>query len=62
MGYDPQSNELRELTTPAQVKEFKENKPQFLFTVGEEITVKGVMFKVHDIGDNRIVLKPVRAV
>jgi hypothetical protein len=27
------------------------------FTIGEEITLKGIEFKVHDVGDQRLVLK-----
>ena len=61
MGYDPGTNRINEITSTDVLKEFRENKPQFLFTVGEEVTVKGVRFKIHDIGDSRIVLKPISA-
>ena len=61
MGYDPGSNELRPLENEEDVKRFKRDTPQFLFTVNEQITVKGVVFRVHEIGENRLVLKPVKA-
>lgn len=61
MGYDPQTNRLDEITNEEKLKVFRETKPQFLFTVGEEVTLKGVRFKIHDIGDQRVILKPVSA-
>ena len=61
MGYDPGSNELRPLDNPAEVEEFRKNSPQFLFAQGEQITVKGVVFRVHEIDENRLILKPVKA-
>lgn len=61
MGYDPHANQINEITSTEVLKDFRENKPQFLFTVGEEVTVKGVRFKIHDIGEQRVILKPVSA-
>ena len=61
MGYDPGSNELRQLENEEDVKRFKRETPQFLFTVNEQVTVKGVVFRVHEIGENRLILKPVKA-
>jgi hypothetical protein len=61
MGYDPHDNQMNEITSTEVLKEFREKTPQFLFTVGEEVTVKGVHFKIHDIGEQRVVLKPVSA-
>jgi hypothetical protein len=61
MGYDPQDNRIKEITDDNTLQNFINNKPQFLFTVGEEVTVKGVRFKVHDIGEQRIILKPISA-
>lgn len=61
MGYDHGTNRINEITSTELLKEFKESRPQFLFTVGEEVTVKGVRFKIHDIGDQRVILKPVSA-
>ena len=61
MGYDPVTNRINEITSTDVLEDFKENKPQFIFTLGEEVTVKGVRFKIHDIGEQRVVLKPVSA-
>lgn len=61
MGYDPQTNKLNEITSVKILDEFREHRPQFLFSVGEEVTVKGVVFRVHDIGESRLVLKPIKA-
>jgi hypothetical protein len=59
--YSPQSNAFRELTAQTQIDEATKNMPQLLFQRGEEVTIKGVVFTVHDIGDRRLVLKPKRA-
>lgn len=61
MGYDPSVNQLRPLVDTTEVAKFQRETPQFLFTVGEELTVKGVVFRVHEIGDTRLILKPVKA-
>jgi hypothetical protein len=61
MGYDPSSNELRRLENEEDVKRFVRDTPQFLFTVNEQVTVKGVVFRVHEIDENRLILKPVKA-
>ena len=59
MGYNASSNTLRELTE-AQTKQWAD-KPHLLFREGEEVTVKGVVFTIHEIGLKRLVLEPVRA-
>ena len=61
MGYGPESNELRPLENEEDVNRFKRDTPQFLFTVNEQVTVKGVVFRVHEIDENRLILKPVKA-
>ena len=61
MGYDPGSNELRRLENEEDVKRFVRDTPQLLFTVNEQVTVKGVVFRVHEIDENRLILKPVKA-
>lgn len=58
MGYGPETNTFKAINNREELEVFRKDKPQFLFTVGEEVTLKGVRFKVHDIGDSRIVLKP----
>ena len=35
-------------------------KPHPIFVVGEEVMVKGGMFKVHKIMKNRMMLKPIK--
>lgn len=58
MGYDPESNTLKPLKTAEEVENFRQKTPQFLFTEGEAVSVKGVKFKMKEIGEHRIILTP----
>ena len=59
--YDSTTNKFNLIQNEEDVKRFKRDTPEFLFTVNEQVTVKGVVFRVHEIGENRLILKPVKA-
>jgi len=69
MGYDPQQNKMV-LFTREQVEKFydpnailtpieKVQREWTRFAEGETVTVKGVNFRIHEIGETRLVLKPI---
>lgn len=61
MGYNPDANVFEPL--PANEAEIPNEKRAWArFTEGETVEMKGVRFRVHEIGESRIVLKPLKAV
>lgn len=61
MGYDPNTGKIKQLLNEDAVKNFKQNVPEgVLFTEGEIIKVKGHDFYLHEVGESRLVLKPVK--
>jgi hypothetical protein len=54
MGYDAETQQFQELTD----EEAKTWKKGPIFHIGEEITLKGVVFLVADVAPGQIKLKP----
>jgi uncharacterized Zn finger protein len=59
MGYDPQTQRFQELNSQEEVDKFKIEKPSgVIFNIGEDVELKGHKFYIHEIGTERIILKP----
>ena len=52
--------ELVEAKAEADKLKMSTGKPHPIFVVGEEVMIKGGMFKVHKLLRNRMVLKPIK--
>lgn len=61
MGYNAEANTFERL--PDNEIDIPNDKRNWTrFTEGEHVDLKGIIFRVHEVGESRIVLKPVKAV
>jgi hypothetical protein len=58
MGMNPETNTMHGLT-PEFLEKFPQAKDWTKFQEGETVQLKGCQFRVHEIGENRMVLKPI---
>jgi hypothetical protein len=61
MGYDPNEGTFAPLADASEVEKFIKRVPHgVIFTEGEVVMLKGCEFKVHEVGESRLILKPTK--